>query len=116
MQEKMKRFLESIGIVDAERFDLDFDLVARDPYERNKVNMHIAKNSPWEYSALEEFQEGLAKVTYPVDIRFSYINAPSVYDCLSLFNGWYLSVYHAARNVQTAGDDFWNGVQHGVRR
>jgi DNA polymerase-3 subunit alpha (Gram-positive type) len=94
MQEKMKRFLESIGIADAERFDLDFDLVARDPYERNKVNMHIAKNSPWDYSALEEFQEGLTRATYPIDIRFSYINAPSVYDCLSLFNGWYLSVYH----------------------
>jgi hypothetical protein len=99
MQEKMKRFLESIGIVDAERFDLDFDLVARDPYERNKVNMHIAKNSPWDYSALEEFQEGLTRATYPIDsvsltstprasmiaYRYSTVGTLSVYHGIPAF-------------------------------
>ena len=95
MQEKMKRFLASIGIVDAERFDMDFDLVARDPYDRNKVNMAIAKQGPWEYAMYQEFQEGLATVKYPYSIRFSYVNAPSVYDLVSFFNSWYLSLYRA---------------------
>src|SRR5574344_341853 len=95
MQEKMKRFLASIGIVDAERFDMDFDLIARDPYDRNKVNMAIAKQGPWEYAMYQEFQEGLATVKYPYSIRFSYVNAPSVYDLVSFFNSWYLSLYRA---------------------
>jgi len=94
MQEKMLRFLNSIGIADAGRFDLDFDLVARDSYDRKKVNMAIAKQTPWEYGLLQEFQEALGEIKYPYSLRFSYVVAPSCEDCVSLFNGWYLSLYH----------------------
>ena len=33
MQKKMQSFLKSLGIIDVERFDMDFVLVARNPYQ-----------------------------------------------------------------------------------
>ena len=45
MQDKMLRFLKSIHIEDPERFDLDFDLASRDPFNPKKylfkkINKH----------------------------------------------------------------------------
>ena len=49
MNDKMRRFLLSIGLDNIERFDMDFDLVTRNQYNRNKIDMLIVKDTPWSY-------------------------------------------------------------------
>ena len=55
MNDKMTRFLTSIKLENLDRFDMDFDLVARNQYNREQVDMLIVKETPWEYELLEEF-------------------------------------------------------------
>ena len=57
MNNKMVRFLNYLSIKDIERFDMDFDLVSRNQFDRNQIDMFIVKDTPWEYSLLEEFQK-----------------------------------------------------------
>ena len=99
MQNKMIRFLSSIGMRDIERFDLDFVSVGRDPVERDVVNMVIEKDLPWEYPLLQEFIEGLGNVQYPYNLRFQYLNAPSADDISGLFFNWYYSHYYDTPKV-----------------
>jgi DNA polymerase-3 subunit alpha (Gram-positive type) len=94
MQNKMSRFLSSLGIADPSLFDLDFELVGRDSANPNKVIMAIRKETPWEMSLLEEFQTGLSTVKYDYAMRFSYCEAPSFESVDQLFEDWYLSHYH----------------------
>ena len=61
----MRRFLTSIGIENVDRFDLDFDIVTRNSYNRNQIDMLIVKDAPWTYELLEEFQNHLETVKYP---------------------------------------------------
>lgn len=89
MNDKMKRFLTSIGINNLERFDLDFDLVTRNPFKHEQVDMLVVKDSPWEYELLEEFQHALETVTYPYDIKFSYKKKPTALDAIKLFPDWH---------------------------
>jgi len=91
MNNKMVRFLNSIAIKDIERFDLDFDLVSRNQFVRDQIDMFIVKDTPWEYSLLEEFQNGLAIIGYPYSIMFSYKIRPTVYDAIRLFDDWHRS-------------------------
>ena len=99
MQNKMIRFLSSIGMRDIERFDLDFVSVGRDPVERDVVNMVIQKDLPWEYPLLQEFIEGLGNAQYPYSLRFQYLNAPSADDISGLFFNWYYSHYYDTPKV-----------------
>jgi DNA polymerase-3 subunit alpha (Gram-positive type) len=94
MQNKMLRFLTSLGLADPERFDLDFELVGRDPANPKKVDMAIRKETPWEMSLLEEFQAALATIRYDYTLRFSYSESPSFESVDQLFEDWYLSHYH----------------------
>ena len=89
MNDKMKRFLVSIGIDNIERFDLDFDLVTRNQYNRNKIDMLIVKQTPWVYELLEEFQNHLESIKYPYSIKFSYLKKPSASDATRLFGDWH---------------------------
>ena len=89
MNDKMKRFLVSIGIDNIERFDLDFDLVTRNQYNRNKIDMLIVKQTPWSYELLEEFQNHLESIKYPYSIKFSYLKKPSASDATKLFGDWH---------------------------
>lgn len=91
MNNKMVRFLTSIHINDIERFDMDFDLVTRNQFDRNQVDMFIVKDTPWDYSLLEEFQNGLVVIDYPYTIQFSYKQKPNVYDAIKLFDDWHRS-------------------------
>ena len=91
MNSKMVRFLNSIAIKDIDRFDLDFDLVSRNQFVRDQIDMIIVKDTPWEYSLLEEFQNGLAIIGYPYSIMFSYKIKPTVYDAIRLFDDWHRS-------------------------
>ena len=87
----MQRFLKSIGIDDIDRFDLDFDLVSRNSLDKNQVDMLIAKNTPWDFSLLEEFMHGLESIKYPYRITFSYVQKPTVYETIQMFNDWHRS-------------------------
>ena len=89
MNNRMVRFLRSIGIIDIERFDMDFDLVARNQFDPQQVDMLVVKDTPWTYSLLEEFQNGLSIIGYPYTIQFSYKTRPTVYDAIALFDDWY---------------------------
>ena len=89
MNDKMKRFLTSIKIINLERFDLDFDLVTRNPFKTNQVDMLVVKDTPWEFDLLDEFQHGLETITYPYDLKFSYKKKPSAIDAIKLFPDWH---------------------------
>lgn len=89
MNDKMTRFLTSIKLENIERFDMDFDLVARNQYNREQVDMLIVKQTPWEYELLEEFQDALSTVQYPYSMKFSYIKKPMANDATKLFGEWH---------------------------
>ena len=91
MNNKMQRFLTSLEIKDIERFDMDFDLVSRNQFIREQIDMIIVKDTPWDYDLLEEFQNGLAIIGYPYTIQFSYRTRPTVYDAIKLFDDWHRS-------------------------
>ena len=93
MQSRMVRFLNSIGISDTDRFDLDFDSVQRNPFDRDLIEMQIVKDKPWDYSMLKEFQDGLSMIKYAYNLSFSYRNRPNIYDAINLFRDWYRSIY-----------------------
>ena len=63
MKEKMISFLTSIGIEDYENFDIDFEMVGRNRFDRNKIDMVITKEKPWNYQLLSRFQNGLNTIT-----------------------------------------------------
>ena len=94
MQKKMIRFLSSIGLEDIERFDLDFVLTARNPYQPVKIDMVVEKSLPWDYALLSEFLDAYSTIRYPHTLRFTYLNNPTCDDCASLFYSWYFSLYH----------------------
>jgi DNA polymerase-3 subunit alpha (Gram-positive type) len=94
MSQKMDRFLNSIGLNDIERFDLDFALVGRDKSNKNKVLLSIIKDTPWDYALLQEFQMALGNITYQYSIRFSYNMGPTSSSVTSLFEAWYFDTYH----------------------
>jgi hypothetical protein len=105
MQNKMFRFLTSLGIADPSIFDMDFELVGRDSANPKKVVMAIRKETAWEMSLLEEFQESLSSVKYDYSLRFSYSQTPSFESVDQLFEDWYLSHYHGIPSFQlTPGD------------
>ncbi len=103
MNNRMVRFLNSLNIKDIERFDMDFDLVARNTFIPAQIDMFIVKNTPWDYSLLEEFQEGLNIIGYPYTIRFSYTTRPTVYDAIKLFDDWHRSHNRFKANVRLEG-------------
>lgn len=93
MNDKMTRFLSSIGLENLERFDMDFELVSRDQYNREQVNMFIVKKSPWTTELLFEFLEHLEGVKYPYFIKFSYEEKPTGFNAYDLFYDWYYFHY-----------------------
>ena len=94
MQKKMQQFLYSIGLEDVERFDMDFVLVAMNPYQKGKVDMAIEKEEPWDYFLLEEFMQAASKIRYPFSIRFSYGREVTPDDVGHLLLDWHLALYH----------------------
>ena len=48
MKERMISFLNSIGISDYDSFDMDFEIVKRNRFNKDEINMVILKERPWE--------------------------------------------------------------------
>ena len=93
MKEKMISFLHSIGIDNYQDFDIDFDMVARDRFDKNQINMSIVKETPWKYYQVDQIQNGLTKVDYKCNVQFSYLTDPSIEDTIELFKDWYQTLY-----------------------
>ena len=104
MNPKMLRFLTSIGIEDPERFDLSFILAARNPYNRDQVDMAVKKDTPWEYPLLDEIVQAMGNIRYPYTMRFSYECEITQEDVASLYYDWYFCRYQTIPTVAlTAG-------------
>ncbi len=96
----MVRFLNSINIKDIDRFDMDFDLVSRNPFIKEQIDMMIVKDSPWQYCLLEEFLEGLNIIGYPYTMKFLYRKSPTIYDAIALYHDWFRSHNRYQSNVE----------------
>ena len=110
MTDKFVRFLKSIHINEIDDFDLDFEMVGRDRFNKEQINMVIVKDTPWKYSLLRRFQDGLETITYKYLLRFSYKVRPDYNDVISLFEDWYQTIYRLPHNLDISGDE--NGYIH----
>ena len=93
MKPKMISFLNSIGITNVEDYDIDFDMVGRNRFKYEQIDMIITKETPWQYDLLKQFQDGLNTVSYPYFLRFIYRTKPTVENVIELFKDWYRSIY-----------------------
>ena len=92
MQERTIRFLSSIGIEDFNDFDLDFESITKSKYFPNRFIFSIKKKSPWSFSLLDRFLNGLRNITsYTYEFNFIYENKPNKNDVYSLICEWYLN-------------------------
>ena len=55
MTDKMISFLKHVNIENIDDFDIDFEMVGRNRFNRNQIDMVIRKNTPWKYHLLREF-------------------------------------------------------------
>ncbi len=97
---KMQRFLASIGITDFERFDLAFEVVNRNPFKREQIDMVIVKDEPWNYELLSEFLEAINRIDYSCSFIFHYKKRLSSQDLLILFEQWYQTNYRMPSNLE----------------
>ena len=100
MTDKMVSFLKHLNIENIDDFDLDFEMVGRNRFNRNQIDMMIVKNTPWKYHLLREFQDALNTLTYPYLIRFSYIVKPDMNDLIKLLEDWYQTIYRIPHNLE----------------
>ena len=105
MTDKMISFLKHLNIENIDDFDIDFEMVGRDRFNRQQINMVIVKQTPWKYHLLREFQDALNTVTYPYLLRFSYVVRPNMDDLIKLFADWYQTLYHIPHNLILEGMD-----------
>ena len=101
----MRSFLNHIHIENIDDFDLDFDMVGRNRFNFQQIDMIITKLTPWNYDLLHQFMDGLNTITYPYTIHFSYRNHPTSKDAIELFNSWHLSIYHCDCDVEPKEED-----------
>ena len=101
----MISFLNHIHIENIDAFDIDFEMVGRNRFKREQVDMVIVKQTPWKYQLLREFQDGLNTLTYPYLLRFSYVVRPIAEDVISLFDEWYQTLYRIPHNLLLEGQN-----------
>ena len=100
MKEKMISFLNHIHIDNVDDFDLDFEMVGRNRFNYQQVDMIILKNTPWNYELLRQFLDGLNTIDYPYTLHFSYLNKPNSEDAISLFRDWFRYIYRAESDIE----------------
>ena len=62
MKEKMKSFLTHIHIENIDDFDIDFEMVGRNRFNYEQIDMIIVKETPWNYELLRQFMDGLGTI------------------------------------------------------
>ena len=96
----MISFLNSIKIDNIDSFDIDFEMVSRNRFNHEQIDMIIVKDTPWEYHLLREFQDALINnVNYPYFMRFSYKEKPSFDNLVNLFNDWHQTIYRLPPDI-----------------
>ena len=105
MTDKMVRFLNSIHIYNLDDFDLDFEMVGYNRFKPKQLDMVIVKKTPWKYSLLRQFQDGLQEISYQYLLRFSYLVRPNYQDVISLFEDWYQTLYRLPHNLNISNDE-----------
>ncbi|MDR1697519.1 MAG: PolC-type DNA polymerase III [Erysipelotrichaceae bacterium] len=71
MDQRITRFLNSIGLTDSENWDLDFKQLRLDK-TTNTYYYHFLKNSFWDYHDLMRFLQALTTVSYNLEAEFEY--------------------------------------------
>ena len=104
MSDKMVRFLTSIKINNIDDFDLDFEMVGYNRFDKKQLDMVIVKKTPWQYELLREFQDGLETISYKYLLRFSYLVRPNFNDVSHLFEDWYQTLYRLPPNLNMYGE------------
>ena len=100
MTDKMVSFLNHMNIDNIDDFDIDFEMVGRNRFDRNQIDMVIVKQTPWKYHLLRQFQDALNTLTYPYMLRFSYLVRPNMDDLIKLFEDWYQTIYRIPHNLE----------------
>ncbi len=100
MKEKMRSFLNHLHIENIDDFDLDFEMVGRNRFNYQQIDMIIVKEKPWDYDLLREFIDALGSVDYPYTLTFSYLSKPTSEDAARLFNDWYRYLYRAESDIE----------------
>ena len=96
----MKSFLSSIHIENIDDFDLDFEMVGRNRFNPQQIDMIITKQTPWTYELLRQFQDGLNTITYPYTLHFSYASRPTSHNAIDLFYDWYRYLYRSESDIE----------------
>jgi len=91
--EKITRFLTSINL-NPNDFDMEFDAIYRDEFNKNMWVMMIAKDEPFYYEQCKKFTEALSNIKYPYKITFSYKRRMNDDEVIQLFNDYHLDTYH----------------------
>ena len=105
MTSKMISFLTHLNIENIDDFDIDFEMVGRNRFKPQQIDMMIVKNTPWKYHLLRQFQDALNNVDYPYLIRFSYLVRPNMDDLIKLFEDWYQTLYRIPHNLELDGSE-----------
>ena len=100
MNDRMISFLKHINIENIDDFDIDFEMVGRNRFRPEQIDMVIVKKTPWKYHLLREFQDALNTLTYPYMLRFSYLVRPDINDLVKLFEDWYQTIYRIPHNLE----------------
>ena len=105
MQDKMRSFLNHIHIDNIDDFDLDFEMVRRNRFNYQQIDMIITKSTPWNYDLLREFIDALGSIDYPYTLHFSYLRKPTSKDAISLFSDWYRYLYRVESDIELIEKD-----------
>src|SRR5574344_2117432 len=90
--EKMIRFLESIGIENTIVFDMYFKNITKSKVDKNYYIYNIEKDTPWEYQDLQIFINSLRNIkNYKYEINFIYKNEITDESIKELVNAWYFN-------------------------
>ena len=100
MKEKMRSFLNHIHIENVDDFDLDFEMVGRNRFNYEQIDMIITKETPWNYDLLREFMDALGTIEYPYTLHFSYLQKPTSKDAINLFGDWYRFIYRSEPDIE----------------
>ena len=101
----MRSFLNSIHIENIDDFDLDFEMVGRNRFNYQQIDMIITKERPWEYALLRQFQDGLDTISYPYTMQFSYRVRPTSDDAIALFYDWFRYLYRSESDMDLIAVD-----------
>lgn len=72
MQERMIKFLRSIGIEDFDNYDIYFEKITRSQFLKGGFNFVIVKEKPWNSYQIDHFLRGLNNIDYLYDLTFIY--------------------------------------------